>query len=182
MNLPTCRSTYRRKSSKNIETGLAAHWHALAQHHANRRTFVQVTREQVYYRDLPKCLVGGRFSARDTAWVWTDATPIKPLQHHSSQSCANLMSIQCQSSANLISIHHLSDVDPSPVRCRSSANRSQSGAKSLKCQSPKHGRRQFIGNPVPIQHKSISNPSIGFAIIYQSCIRTPSTRSLICHR
>ena len=33
----------------------------------------------------------------------------------------------------------------------------QSGAKSLKCQSPKHGRRQFIGNPVPIQHKSISN-------------------------
>ena len=72
------------------------HWHRSCQYFTYRRTFVQVTREQVYYRDPPKCLDGGRFSARDTAWVWTNATPIEPLQHHSSQSCANLMSIQCQ--------------------------------------------------------------------------------------
>ena len=112
----------------------------------------------MYYRELPKCLVGGRFGARDTARVRTDATQIEPLQHHSSQSCANLMSIQCQSNANLVSIHHLSDFNPSPIRCRSSANPSQYGAKPLTCQSPQPGRRQFIGNPVPIQHKSISNP------------------------
>jgi hypothetical protein len=66
--------------------------------------------------DLPKCLDGGRFSARHVAWVWTNATPIEPLQHHSSQSCANLMSIQCQSSAvvYLMSIHR----QPIPIRCQ----------------------------------------------------------------
>ena len=36
-----------------------------------------------------------------------------------SQSCTNLMSIQCQSSANLMWIHRLSDFNPSPIRGRS---------------------------------------------------------------
>ena len=82
-------------------------------------------------------------------------------------------------------IHCQYDINPSTIRCRSSANPSQSGGKS-----PQRGRRQFIGNP--IQHKSISNwlaidsqfiPNLmsvhdqspnWFAIIYQSCIRTSS--------
>ena len=99
---------------------------------------MQVTRELVYYMD--RLLVS----------TVDDLVPETPLgsgpmhhqsNHHSSQSCANLMPIQCQ--------YH---INPSPIRCRSSADPSQSCAKS-----PQPGRRQFIHNPVPIQDKSISN-------------------------
>ena len=40
---------------------IGTHWHRSRQSQTNRRTFVQVTRELVYYRDPPKCLDGGWF-------------------------------------------------------------------------------------------------------------------------
>ena len=40
---------------------IGRHWHRSRQSHANRRTVPQVTGEQVFYADRPKCLHGGRF-------------------------------------------------------------------------------------------------------------------------
>ena len=145
---------------------IGTHRHRSRQSSANRRTFVHVIFELVYYRGTYRSVsTEDDFRARDTAWVWTNATPIEPLQRHSSQSCANLMSIQCQSSANLMSIHHQSEVDraqthpnlvPIPTT-RASSIHWQSSA------NPAQIHFQLIGNQqplsFPIECQSMTNLS-----------------------
>ena len=95
-----------------------------------------LTKEQVYCRDRPKCLIGERFCARDTA-------TLVPIEHHSSrcQFIYNLIPILCQSIANPMSIKCQSI----QIRCQSSIN-------------PVPAKWQSIANAVPIMCQSISNP------------------------
>ena len=122
----------------------AVHWHASTKVkpilYQSEATCASRRGTSVLYGQASS-LNSGRFSARDTARVWTNASSIEPLQSLSSQTRANLMPVHCQY-----------DINPSTIRCRPSANPSQSGGKS-----PQPGRPQIIDNPVPVQNKSISN-------------------------
>ena len=116
--------------------GIGTHRHRSRQSRANRRTVPRISGEQVCYRDRPKCLIGERFRARDTA-------TLVPIEHHSSrcQFIYNLIPILCQSIANPMSFKCQSI----QIRCQSSIN-------------PVPAKWQSIANAVPFMCQSISNP------------------------
>ena len=113
-NCPPIRGNHK----KRIDTGLARIGTTSCQSFTNRRTFVHVTREQVYYRD--RLLVS---TEDDFAPLRGLSTPVKP----QSSTIREPSPIRCQSIVNPVSMNHQSG----PISCQPHTTQHKCGSNPL---------------------------------------------------